>query len=167
MVRLRQFVQLMVMTTAFLLMAVLFGRAFVALYRLVQRIVENVGVEELLDYTLATVLILLMLVLLFLVAGRRVLIRSEKSGIASSLDSQSVLVYINGGWQPALLIERNVTGAHVVYVPHVPNARSGAIYVVESFQVTPMNIPTHEMQEIIRHAGKGLSEYTGKLFEAG
>lgn len=167
MARLRQFVQLVVMTTAFLLVVVLFSRAFVALYRLVQRMVEKLGVEELLDYTLATVLVILLLVLLFFITGRRVVVKSEKSGIVPSVDSQNVLVYVNGGWQPALLIERNATGAYVVYVPHVPNARSGAVYVVESFQVTPLNIPTREMEAIIRHAGKGLSDYTGKLFETG
>lgn len=81
--------------------------------------------------------------------------------------SQGVLVYINGGWQPALFVERTAAGAYVVYVPHAPDARSGAVYVVESFQVTPLNIPTREMWEIIRRSGKGLSGHAGELFATG
>lgn len=91
----------------------------------------------------------------------------EQTGPVSPVGSQSVLVYVNGGWQPALLIERAVSGAYVVYIPNAPDARSGTIYVVESFQVTPLNMPVQKMQDTIQHFGKGLSTYAGKLFENG
>lgn len=188
--RLLRFTQLTIITVAVLLMVVLFGRAFVTMYWLLQRVVEDLGVAKLLDYTLVAVLIVGILMLLYFVAVRKTIVQkvqnwlnanaseaddykyvagvwAEQSASASSINTQSVMVYLNGGWQPALLIERTVTGAYVVYVPQVPNARSGAIYVVESFQVSPLNIPTHEMQKIIRHVGKGLAGHTSKLFEVG
>ncbi|AQG81987.1 hypothetical protein [Spirosoma montaniterrae] len=167
MARLRQFVQLTIITVAVLLVAVLFSRAFVTLYRLLQQIVEDLRIGTWLDYTLVAILIIGILVLAGFIAGLLFVSKSEKSGLISSVDSQSVLVYINGGWQPALLIERDIAGANVVYVPHVPNAHTGAIYIVEPFQITPLNIPAHEMQTIIGQGGRGLSEHTGQLFDAG
>jgi DNA repair exonuclease SbcCD nuclease subunit len=176
----------MIITGAILLMAVLFSRAFVTLYQLLQRVLENLGVENWLDYTLATGLIV---ALIYFIGWRLVLVRNAnnwlksnalpifqaygnhedtgKSGAASLSGSQSVLVYINGGWQPALVIERAVMGAYVVYVPKAPHAHSGDIYVVESFQVKPLNMSIPTMQDTIEHFGKGLSVHTGKLFETG
>ncbi len=167
MTRLRQFVLLTATTIVFFVVAVLFSRAFVTLYRLIQQVVENLGVEKLLDYALATGLMGFLLVLLFFTVRWLITTKLRAAGVGFSRNVQSVMVYINGGWQPALLIERAVSGAHVVYVPHVSNTRSGSIYVVESFQVTPLNISTHDMEEIIWNAGKGLSGHTEKLFEMG
>lgn len=167
MARILQIVPLMIITGAVLLIAVLFGRAFVTLYGLLQQVIKSLGIEKPVDYALVTLLILGIVVLLFLVTRWLVATRTKQSEVTSALGSQSVLVYLNGGWQPALLIERTATGAYVVYVPHAPTARSGTIYVVESFQVSPLNIPIGKMEEIIRHAGKGLSDHAGKLFETG
>lgn len=186
--RILRFVQLMIMTGAILLMAVLFGRAFVSLYQLLQRTVENLGVENWLDYTLATGLIV---GLVYFVGWRLVFVRNmntwlksslppifqtienqemnhpEKSEAASLSGLQSALVYINGGWQPALVIERAVMGAYVVYVPKAPYAHLGDIYVVESFQVKSLNISIPALEDTIKHFGKGLSVHTGGLFGTG
>lgn len=161
------------------------------MYQLLQRVADDLGVAKLLDYTLVTVLIGSILILLYFVTLRRFIaeraqnwlkldaseldepdkyldaIWSKQPETASSTKTQSVMVYVNGGWQPALLMERTATGANVVYVPQAPNARSGGIYVVESFQISPLDVPTNEMQEIIRHAGKGLAGHIGRLFEVG
>jgi len=166
MVRLRQFAQLLVLTIAFLLMAVLLSRAFVTVYGLVQRLVDSLAFGELLEYTLAGALLMVIPVAVLLASRWLARAKPEKAGLPVPAGSQSVLVYINGGWQPALLIERTPTGA-VVYVPHVPDARSGTVYVVEAFQVTPLNITTRELRTIIRRVGKGLSLHAEKLFEVG
>lgn len=167
MARPRQVVQLTVITLALLLVVVLLSRAVVTLYRLVQRLVDQSAVGERLDYVLAGALLLLLPVLVVLARRWVTTAKSARPNPVAPADAQSVLVYINGGWQPALLIERTPTGAYVVYVPHVPDARSGTVYVVEAFQVTPLNITARELRTIIRRVGKGLSHHTEKLFETG
>lgn len=167
MVRFRQFAQLLGLTIACLVVVVLLSRAFVTVYGLVQRLVDYLAVGEVIEYALAGALLLLLPVLLVLAGRWLARAKPEKPGLPAPAGAQSVLVYINGGWQPALLIERTPTGAYVVYVPHVPDARSGTVYVVEAFQVTPLDITTRELRAIIRRVGKGLSLHAGKLFEAG
>lgn len=167
MTRFRQLVQFTGLSVAVLLLVVLVSRALVVLYGLVQRLVDYLAVGEVLEYALAVALLLLLPVLLVLAGRWLARAKPEKPGLPAPAGAQSVLVYINGGWQPALLIERTPTGAYVVYVPHVPDARSGTVYVVEAFQVTPLDITTRELRAIIRRVGKGLSLHAGKLFEVG
>lgn len=165
MTRFLRLVQLGSITTAFLLVAVLLGRLLVALYRPGSSTVDPVDADKLVGYTLVTVLLSGLLLVLCYVAGRLMPGKPTDSTVTDAPDPQSVMVYINGGWQPALLIERAVTDAYVVYVPHAPTAHSGAIYVVESFQITPLNMSASALQEAIQHFGKGLSGHTDTLFE--
>lgn len=169
---------------AFLLAGALVNGAFWALRGLVHWGGQAPGEIGWLAYLLGAGLVLAVLALPWFVAerllrpklppnepkstnGGRRDARPGNPGTDFPTGSQSVLVYINGGWQPALLVERTAAGAYVVYVPHAPDADSGAIYVVEAFQVTPLNIPARRMREIIRQAGKGLSGYAGELFATG
>ncbi|RPD39762.1 hypothetical protein [Chitinophaga barathri] len=71
----------------------------------------------------------------------------------------SAVVYIQGGWQPCLLIEEGDNGWNVVYVPMAPAFTSGRTYVVEKHKVKKINIPIDKMKDVVERFGKGLSKY--------
>ncbi len=76
-------------------------------------------------------------------------------GDESSLD-KAVMVKIDDGWSPAMLIEEDPAGNCTVFVPDVPKSNSGSVYIVEPAQVRHLNIKFRELDIAIRNYGKGL-----------
>ncbi|HEX5669404.1 MAG TPA: hypothetical protein VFX73_11405 [Chitinophagaceae bacterium] len=75
----------------------------------------------------------------------------------SSLD-RGVLVRIDDGWSPALMIEEGDDGKCTVFVPDVPKSNSGSVYIVEPGQVKHLNVKFKELDMAIRNYGKGLGK---------
>lgn len=75
----------------------------------------------------------------------------------STLD-RGVLVRIDDGWSPALMIEQGDDGKCTVFVPDVPKSNSGSVYIVEPDQVRHLNIKFKKLDMAIRNYGKGLAQ---------
>jgi uncharacterized membrane protein len=70
--------------------------------------------------------------------------------------NRAVLVKIDDGWSPALLIEEGDDGRCTVFVPDVPKSNSGAVYFVDPEQVRPLIVKFNKLDLAIRNYGKGL-----------
>jgi uncharacterized membrane protein len=77
-------------------------------------------------------------------------------GNDQSAFSHSVMVKIDDGWSPALLVERGEDGRCTVFVPDVPKSNSGSVYLVDPEQVRPLNVKFNKLDMAIRSYGKGL-----------
>jgi uncharacterized membrane protein len=80
-----------------------------------------------------------------------ILVGDEKSAF-----NRAVIVKIDDGWSPALLIEEGDDGRCTVFVPDVPKSNSGSVYLVDPEQVRPLNVTFNKLDLAIRNYGKGL-----------
>jgi uncharacterized membrane protein len=80
-----------------------------------------------------------------------ILVGDEKSSF-----NRAVIVKIDDGWSPALLIEEGDDGRCTVFVPDVPKSNSGSVYLVDPEQVRPLNVTFNKLDLAIRNYGKGL-----------
>jgi hypothetical protein len=81
--------------------------------------------------------------------------------------TSSVLIELNNTWQPGFLIERSITGVCIVFVPGAPVTSNGAVYVVPTIRVIPLNMPNDDLDTSIQRLGKGMSGYVSDLFDVG
>ena len=72
--------------------------------------------------------------------------------------NRAVLVKIDDGWSPALLVEEGDDGKYTVFVPDVPKSNSGAVYIVEPEQIRLLKVNFNKLDIVIRSYGKGLSK---------
>lgn len=79
-------------------------------------------------------------------------------GTEESAFDRGVLVRIDDGWSPALMIEEGDDGQCTVFVPDVPKSNSGSVYIVEPGQVKHLNVKFKELDMAIRNYGKGLGK---------
>ncbi len=82
-------------------------------------------------------------------------------------NSTAVLVELNGGWQPGLLIERAISGVCIVFIPGSPHTVNGSVYVLPPYKVLLLNMPINKLTDSIQLGGKGLSAYVSNVFDAG
>jgi uncharacterized membrane protein len=80
-----------------------------------------------------------------------ILVGSEESAF-----NRAVIVKIDDGWSPALLIEEGDDGRCTVFVPDVPKSNSGSVYLVDPEQVRDLNVKFNKLDMAIRNYGKGL-----------
>lgn len=71
----------------------------------------------------------------------------------------SAIVYIQGGWQPCMLIDEGDNGWDVVFVPVAPSLTSGRVYVVEKHKIKKINLPLDKMKDLVEKFGLGLGKY--------
>jgi uncharacterized membrane protein len=79
-------------------------------------------------------------------------------GTEESTFERGVLVRIDDGWSPALMIEEGDDGMCTVFVPDVPKSNSGSVYIVEPDQVKHLNVKFKVLDMAIRNYGKGLAK---------
>lgn len=80
---------------------------------------------------------------------------------------RAILVRIDDGWSPAMLIEEAPDGKCTVFVPDVPKSNSGSVYIVEPDQIKHLNVKFKELDIAIRNYGKGLMKIAGGDREIG
>jgi uncharacterized membrane protein len=80
-----------------------------------------------------------------------IMVGSEQSSF-----NRAVIVKIDDGWSPALLIEEGDDGRCTVFVPDVPKSSSGSVYLVDPEQIRPLNVKFNKLDMAIRNYGKGL-----------
>jgi uncharacterized membrane protein len=61
---------------------------------------------------------------------------------------------------PAFIIEEIDEGHYVVFVPSVPTPLAGAVYILESNRVHPIDVPFTQALSVIAHWGQGSKELT-------
>ena len=77
-------------------------------------------------------------------------------GSEESVFTRAVIVKIDDGWSPALLIEEGEDGRCTVFVPDVPKSNTGSVYLVDPEQVRPLDVNFNKLDLAIRNYGKGL-----------
>jgi uncharacterized membrane protein len=89
------------------------------------------------------------------------LFRSMSGGSAGieSFAHQPVLVAIEDeAWQLAFVVEKLSTGRIAVYVPGVPEAKSGSLYFLAPDRVKPADISPAAAFQVLRRMGVGSSQ---------
>jgi uncharacterized membrane protein len=71
---------------------------------------------------------------------------------------RAILVRIDDGWSPAMLIEEGPDGKCTVFIPDVPKSNSGSVYLVEPDQVRHLNVKFKDLDIAIRNYGRGLGK---------
>jgi len=150
------------------------GKMWMAIHLLVRRIMTFFDIERLFGFTLLALLTTVVFILLCYLAG--LLTRLETVGVVhrwldknvlrfmpgfifiqmmaqesagEETSRQGVLIWLDEAWQPAILIEKNADGWHVVYIPNAPNASSGRIYIVKADRLKLLPGSLHHMKESI------------------
>lgn len=81
-----------------------------------------------------------------------------------SFAHRPVLVSIEDAWQIAFVVDKLDDGSLAVYVPGVPEARSGSLYFMTSDRVRPLEIPASAAFQALRRMGVGSNQlFKGKL----
>jgi uncharacterized membrane protein len=71
-------------------------------------------------------------------------------------DSRAVLFKTGDGWVPAILVERNAEGRHVVFVPEAPDNRGGNVVLADEDQIQLLGVPFSKLETCMHLYGKGL-----------
>jgi uncharacterized membrane protein len=69
-----------------------------------------------------------------------------------------VMVSIEDAWQLAVVVDELEDGHMAVYVPDVPEGRSGALYFMTPDRVRPLTIPLQSAMLVLRRMGTGSRE---------
>jgi uncharacterized membrane protein len=70
--------------------------------------------------------------------------------------SRAILFKTGDGWVPAVLVERNADGRHVVFVPETPDGRNGSVFLAEEDQVRLLGIAYGKLETCMHLYGRGL-----------
>jgi uncharacterized membrane protein len=75
------------------------------------------------------------------------------AGVDTSGARDPVVVRIEDAWQIAFIVDRLEDGHLAVYVPGVPQCRSGSLYFVTPERVKPLKIPLKSVLQTLRRMG--------------
>lgn len=78
-------------------------------------------------------------------------------------DAQAALVIVDEALAPAFVAEELPDGRYVVFVPSVPSARQGSIYVMTRDRVHLIDASTREVVHCIHYWGMGTGELIKKM----
>jgi uncharacterized membrane protein len=98
------------------------------------------------------------------------LFRSLSQQLASqSRDNvwKPALVEIEEALVPAFIIEEFADGRYTVFVPSVPTPLAGAVYILESPRVHPIDVPFTQAVKTITHWGQGSRELAAAMEQIG
>jgi uncharacterized membrane protein len=171
-----------------LIIVVLFAKIWTPVTRLVERISNRLNTEFLPGLNGVTVLALCVILLLCFALGLlarialvsafsdwvenniiRVvpayryfkIIALEKMGVAHQQDQICLLVYVQGTWQPALLIEDGPGTWCTVFIPLAPSPNIGTIHFVQAKHVRKTDHTLNDFHEFIQRFGKGILSKPG------
>ncbi|MBT1699540.1 hypothetical protein KK083_21760 [Fulvivirgaceae bacterium PWU4] len=166
-----------------LIIAVLFAKIWAPITKLVERISYRLNAEFLPGLNGVTILALCAILLLCFALGLLArlafvsafsdwvenniikvlpayryfkIIALEKMGVAHHEDQVCLLVYVQGTWQPALLIEDGPGTWHTVFVPLAPSPNIGTIHFVQAKHVIKTDHTLNDFHEFIQRFGKGI-----------
>ena len=80
------------------------------------------------------------------------------AGVDTSGARDPVVVRIEDAWQIAFVVDRLNDGHLAVYVPGVPNSRSGSLYFIAPDRVKPLTIPLRSVLLTLRRMGMNSNE---------
>jgi uncharacterized membrane protein len=88
-------------------------------------------------------------------------------GAERSSAQQVVLANFEEAWAIGFLIERLDNGFVAVFIPDVPNPRSGAVHLMTSDRVQVVDVPPLAVLKCLKRLGTGSNALFGKLAIAG
>jgi len=88
-------------------------------------------------------------------------------GVNASGIRDAVMVRIEDAWQVAFIVDQLADGLLAVYVPGVPDCRSGSLYFMTRERVKALDIPVECALKIVRRMGVGSSQFFRDGIEAG
>jgi uncharacterized membrane protein len=82
----------------------------------------------------------------------------KKIGVGEEREATfpACLVKVQELWQPGYVIEENLDGTRIVFVPHAPFVASGQVYVVHPGQLEELTIDSVALNTHLRQLGKGM-----------
>ncbi|HWM28617.1 MAG TPA: DUF502 domain-containing protein [Woeseiaceae bacterium] len=80
------------------------------------------------------------------------------AGVDTSGVRDAVMVRIEDAWQIAFVVDHLDDGHLAVYVPGVPDSRSGSLYFMTAERVKPLKIPMTAALQTLRRMGVGSKE---------
>lgn len=89
------------------------------------------------------------------------IIALQKMGVAQLQDQVCLLVYAQGTWQPALLIEDGPGVWCTVFIPLAPSPNIGTIHFVHAKHVIKTDHTLNDFHEFIQRFGKGMLSKAG------
>lgn len=162
---------------------VILGKALEVAHRIAQPIVRLVDAAGLGHILSPQVVAILLLILFCLAVGRLAQSRFGKR-IGSRLDDtlgnlpgyslyrgigesiagaepsglQPVMVSIEDAWQLGMVVDKLEDGLLAVYIPSVPEGRSGSLYFMDPDRVRPLSISVNTGMKVLRRMGVGSGE---------
>lgn len=80
------------------------------------------------------------------------------AGVESATARAIVMVSMEDAWQLAMVVDELEDGLLAVYIPGVPEARSGSLYFVSPDRVRPLSITPKAAMQTLRRMGVGSRE---------
>lgn len=68
------------------------------------------------------------------------------------------LIEVDDGLVPGFIIEENEDGRYTIFIPSVPTPFAGAVYILDSQRVHPLNVPFVEAIKVVSRWGSGAHE---------
>jgi uncharacterized membrane protein len=87
-------------------------------------------------------------------------------GLSADAPPQPSLVETDEGWAFALLIEREPPGFCTVFLPDSPTPTSGAVRIVETARVRPLDAPMLNLLACLTRSGTGAGALAGRTLAA-
>lgn len=91
-------------------------------------------------------------------------IAAKAGGFNADQDFQPALIEVEDGClAPAFLIEEHGNDTSTVFVPSVPTPMAGAVFIMPSARIHPVDVPVTTMMKCISKWGSGSSEILAKI----
>jgi len=73
-------------------------------------------------------------------------------------DLKPALVRVPNGWQIGFLVDASSDGHVAVFIPGAPDPSSGAVQIISSDNITPINISHQDILACLERSGRGLPD---------
>lgn len=87
------------------------------------------------------------------------------AGVESSGARAPVMARIEDAWQIAFIVDQMDDGHLAIFVPSVPDSRSGSLYFMTPDRVKPMRAPLKSVMQTLRRMGVGSNGLLGGRIE--
>lgn len=79
-------------------------------------------------------------------------------GVNASGIRDAVMVRIEDAWQVGFVVDQLADGLLAIYVPGVPDCRSGSLYFMTGDRVKPLDVPIESALKVVRRMGVGSNQ---------
>jgi len=88
---------------------------------------------------------------------------AEEAAARAASPGHAGLAHIQGGWQPCVIYGASEGSLTSVFVPQLPAAETGSLYVLEADRVHPLDVPLAEFRATLTKYGHGGTQWAAAL----